>query len=160
MDADPSPPPADRHAEEIAGLDALDIRRVERRARPSALWALTWPKLLAVAIVLACWQVVVWSGWRADYALPGPAVVLAELWGTLQTPRFWGAVATTASRGFVGFALAACIGTALGAGVSQSSILRRAFGSLLSGLQNMPSIVWFPFAIVLFGLSESAILFV
>jgi NitT/TauT family transport system permease protein len=35
-----------------------------------------------------------------------------------------------------------------------------ALGSLISGLQTMPSIAWFPLAILLFKLSESAILFV
>jgi len=39
-------------------------------------------------------------------------------------------------------------------------VLRRAFGSLITGLQTMPSIAWFPLAILLFKLSESAILFV
>jgi NitT/TauT family transport system permease protein len=39
-------------------------------------------------------------------------------------------------------------------------VLRRAFGSFITGLQSMPSIAWFPFAILLFELSESAILFV
>ena len=33
-------------------------------------------------------------------------------------------------------------------------------GSLITGLQTMPSIAWFPLAIVLFKLSESAIMFV
>jgi NitT/TauT family transport system permease protein len=38
--------------------------------------------------------------------------------------------------------------------------VRRAFGSFITGLQTMPSIVWFPFAILSFKLTESAILFV
>src|SRR5947199_128906 len=38
--------------------------------------------------------------------------------------------------------------------------LRRAIGSLITGLQTMPSIVWFPLAILLFKLGEAAILFV
>ena len=38
--------------------------------------------------------------------------------------------------------------------------LRAAFGSLITGLQTMPSIAWFPLAILLFELTESAILFV
>ena len=39
-------------------------------------------------------------------------------------------------------------------------MLRRAVGSLLTGLQTMPSITWFPLAILLFQLSEQAIAFV
>jgi len=44
--------------------------------------------------------------------------------------------------------------------VSQSRLLRRAIGSIITGLQSMPSIAWFPFAILVFKLSEAAILFV
>jgi NitT/TauT family transport system permease protein len=52
------------------------------------------------------------------------------------------------------------IGTAVGAAVSRFAPLRAAIGSLITGLQTMPSIMWFPLAILLFQLSEKAILFV
>jgi NitT/TauT family transport system permease protein len=39
-------------------------------------------------------------------------------------------------------------------------LLRAAIGSLVTGLQTMPSVVWFPLAILLLGLGEQAILFV
>jgi NitT/TauT family transport system permease protein len=110
--------------------------------------------------VLAVWQLVVWTGWRPPYVLPGPARVFAELGALVGTARFWSAVAITLGRAATGFALAIGIGTALGVAVSRSRILRRAFGSFLTGLQSMPSIAWFPFAILLFKLSEGAILFV
>ena len=38
--------------------------------------------------------------------------------------------------------------------------MRSAVGSLITGLQTMPSIAWFPLAILLFKLSEQAITFV
>jgi NitT/TauT family transport system permease protein len=38
--------------------------------------------------------------------------------------------------------------------------LRAAVGSLITGLQTLPSIAWFPFAIILFGITTQAILFV
>ena len=38
--------------------------------------------------------------------------------------------------------------------------LRLAVGALITGLQTMPSISWFPLAILLFGINERAILFV
>jgi NitT/TauT family transport system permease protein len=92
--------------------------------------------------------------------LPGPARVFAELSELVGTAKFWAAVATTLRRAATGFALAIVIGTALGVVVSRSRTLRRAFGSFITGLQSMPSIAWFPFAILVFKLSESAILFV
>ena len=44
--------------------------------------------------------------------------------------------------------------------MSRMRILRPAVGSLITGLQTMPSIAWFPFAIMVFGRSENAIYFV
>jgi NitT/TauT family transport system permease protein len=144
----------------IEGLDALDVPLVEPPRRGRSLWEASWPKLAAVAIVLALWQLTVWTGWRPSYVLPGPARVFAELGDQIATAKFWSAVATTLRRALVGFALALALGTALGVLVSRSRLLRRAFGSFITGLQSMPSIAWFPFAILLLGLSESAILFV
>jgi NitT/TauT family transport system permease protein len=146
--------------QEIEGLDALDAPIVEPERRLRRLWSSTWPKLSAVAFVVAAWQAIVWSGWRPDYVLPGPLRVFGEIGELAGTAKFWSAVATTLRRAATGFGLAILIGTALGIAVSRSRILRRAFGSFISGLQSMPSIAWFPFAILAFKLSESAILFV
>ena len=44
--------------------------------------------------------------------------------------------------------------------MTASKRVRTAIGSLITGLQTMPSIAWFPLAILLFGLTESAITFV
>jgi NitT/TauT family transport system permease protein len=48
----------------------------------------------------------------------------------------------------------------VGAVVARNRVLRAAVGSLITGLQSMPSIAWFPLAILLFGLTEGAIGFV
>jgi NitT/TauT family transport system permease protein len=146
--------------QEIEGLDALDAPFVEREPTWERAWRAAWPKLAAVGIVLAAWQLTVWSGWRPSYVLPGPVRVFSELGELAGTAKFWSAVATTLRRAATGYALAILIGTALGVAVSRSHVLRRAFGSFITGLQSMPSIAWFPFAILLFKLSESAILFV
>jgi NitT/TauT family transport system permease protein len=155
MAADPSSLDQD-----IQGLDALDVPFVEPARWTTVVWAAAWPKLGAVAIVLAAWELLVWTGWRPTYVLPSPWTVLAEVGDLLGSAKFWSAVATTMRRAATGFALAIAIGTALGVVVSRSRVLRRAFGSFITGLQSMPSIAWFPFAILLFKLSEGAILFV
>jgi len=123
-------------------------------------WAWIWPKALAVVLVLAVWQIVYWSGWRPEYVFPSPATTLAQLGEMIQTGRFWSAMGTTVVRAITGFALALVIGTIIGILVARITPLRLAVGSLITGLQTMPSIAWFPLAILLFGLDEQAILFV
>jgi NitT/TauT family transport system permease protein len=100
------------------------------------------------------------SGWRQSYVLPGPAPVFAELGHQVLTGDFWTAVGITMTRGVTGFCLASVLGLLLGVLVARSQVLRAAIGSLITGLQTMPSIAWFPLAILLFQLSEQAILFV
>lgn len=145
---------------EIEGLDALDRPFVEPERRLGRALRAAWPKLLAVGVVLAVWQTVVWAGWRPSYVLPGPGRVFVELGELAGTAQFWSAVGTTMRRAATGFALAIAVGSMLGVVVSQSRLLRRAVGAFITGLQSMPSIAWFPFAILLFKLSESAIVFV
>lgn len=148
---------------ELAGLDNLelaDAARGDRHRRAARLWAAAWPKLAAVVLGVALWQLVVWTHWKPEYVLPGPRAVFSELWGGLRDGSLLDALGITARRALAGFALAIVVGLPLGAVVSQVRALRVAFGSLITGLQTMPSIAWFPLAILLFQLSEQAILFV
>jgi len=144
----------------VAGLDKLETVGTPGRSRASRIYSTLWPKFSAVALALVLWQVVVWSGWKPTYVLPPPATVFSELRDLVVTGAFWQSVGITMRRAALGFAIALVLGSVIGAIVSQSSIVRRAFGSFITGLQTMPSIVWFPFAILLFKLTESAILFV
>ena len=145
---------------DLSGLDALDLPVARDRPIVGRLVAAIWPKVVAVVIVGLLWQAVVLAGFWPTYLLPGPATVLAELDRELADGTLLLAIAISLRRAALGYALAVVIGTLLGIAVSRSRLLRDAIGSLISGLQTMPSIAWFPLAILLFQLSETAILFV
>jgi NitT/TauT family transport system permease protein len=113
--------------------------------------------VIAVVIFVTAWQVLVASGWRPDYLLPGPAAVFERLGAIFVDPEFWPALARTLSRAVIGFAVAVVVGTAIGLAAAGSKLLRASIGSLITGLQTMPSVVWFPLAILLLGLGEQAI---
>jgi NitT/TauT family transport system permease protein len=152
-------PDGDAGARQVAGLDSLDLPIASRPNLVRRIWAATWPQLLAVLIVLVLWQGVVLLELKPPWVLPGPADVLPRLWSDLSggLPL---AIATTLRRAAVGFALALLIGSAIGLAIVRWRLLRAAVASLITGLQTMPSIAWFPFAILIFGLNEAAILFV
>ncbi|MEJ7583818.1 MAG: ABC transporter permease [Acidimicrobiales bacterium] len=147
---------------ELAGLDALDLTDGDRRSNAARFWSAAWPKLAAVAIGLALWQLVVLSGWRDETILPGPVKVLDRFWEFLRTGEFTNStiLQKTIQRALTGYALAVAVGAVVGAAMSQIKVLRTAFASFITGLQTMPSIVWFPAALVLFKVGEPAILFV
>jgi NitT/TauT family transport system permease protein len=146
---------------ELAGLDALeaDAGRPTRHGLRRIVVA-AWPKLAALGIALAGWQLVVLSGWKPEYALPGPVAVFEELGRQAADGKLLTAVGITVRRAAAGYGIALLVGAAIGIAVSRWGLLRAAVGSLITGLQTMPSIAWFPLAILLFGLNETAILFV
>jgi NitT/TauT family transport system permease protein len=150
------------YAEKLAWLEAQEAETPDdQRGRRLAVraWTALWPKVLAIAIVLAIWELIHVSGWK-KLIFPGPAGTLSDLWGQLRTGLLWHAIAITSERAVIGFALAVLIGAVIGALVSRIAPLRAAVGSLITGLQTMPSIAWFPFAIILFGISTTTIMFV
>jgi len=149
-----------RQEQELAGLDALETVVEPTQSFPSRLWAMLWPKLLAIVIVIGGWQLVVMSGWKPEFVLPSPFTVFDRLWQDMQTAEFWSAINVTMQRAVKGYALALVIGVAIGLAVSRSRVLRAAVGSLITGLQTMPSVAWFPLAILLFKLTDAAIMFV
>jgi len=126
--------------------------------RLGPLWRALWPKLAALGLALTIWQLVVVSGWRPDYVLPGPGAVLTRLWTDLISGDVVVAAAITMKRALLGYGIALAAGVAIGLLMARLRVLRTAAGSLLTGLQTMPSVAWFPLAILLFQLSEAAIL--
>jgi NitT/TauT family transport system permease protein len=151
---------ASRLDQELSGLDALELAPSPGVSSLRRAWAATWPKVCALAVSLFLWQLVVWSGWRPEYVLPGPGKVFAKLGEMASEGTLWTALWITLRRAAWGYAIALVIGVLIGMAVARVKVLRAAFGSLITGLQTMPSIAWFPFAILLFKLSEGAITFV
>jgi NitT/TauT family transport system permease protein len=147
----------------IEGLDRLELGSIPggrdsgRRLRKA--WTAVWPKLLAIALILVIWQIVHLTGWKS-YVLKGPGTVLPDLWHQMHHALLWQAIGITLRRAVMGYALALIIGSIIGVLVARIPLLRAGVGSIITGLQTMPSIVWFPVGIVLFGLSTATILFV
>jgi len=146
----------------LRGLDRLALGSVQDRS-PVRLarkaWAAAWPKLLAVALVLLVWELVHLTGWK-DLVLKGPGTVLSDLWQMVQHAQLWAAVGVTMKRALIGYLVALLVGSAVGLLVARIPPLRAALGSIITGLQTMPSIAWYPFAIILFTQGEAAIVFV
>jgi len=142
---------------EIEEREAEPVPAGLEPGRAARAWGATWPKLAAIGIVLALWQLVVWSGWKPDYVLPGPLPVLARLGDDLRQADFYAGVLITLRRALEGYLLAIVLGSVIGLLVARVAVLRKAIGSAITGLQSMPSIAWFPLAILLFQQSEASI---
>jgi NitT/TauT family transport system permease protein len=152
-------PGASHHETEMSGLDNLELSLPPANGRLARSWAGLWPKLAAFVLFLGAWQTGSWLKGK-EYVLPGPGQVLPRFLSDVVSGKVVEAAWTTLGRAGFGFALALSIGLVLGLVVARNRIMRAALGSMITGLQTMPTIAWFPLAILLFQLSETAINFV
>ncbi len=146
--------------DDLAGLDALELSAAPVTPLWLRAWRATWPKLGAMALGLLIWQAVVWSGWKDEFLLPPPADVFAKLGEMWRDGVLSEALVNSMNLAIRGYAMSVVAGTIIGALVARVAVLRAAFGSLITGIQTMPSVAWVPWAILLFKQSDATILFV
>ncbi len=94
------------------------------------------------------------------YIFPGPIDVGRNLWANIVSGTLPLAILVSMKRLFIGYGLSVLVGIPLGIALGRIPALSWSVGTLIVGLQALPSICWLPLALLWFGLSESAILFV
>mgnify|MGYP001029090338 FL=1 len=109
---------------------------------------------------LAAWQALhLWGPWPS-FLVPGPVQVAEALISGFADGTFLIGIAVTMRRLLLGYSLSLVLGTVLGLLIGRVRWMDDTIGSLLLGLQTLPSICWLPLAIIWFGLNERAIQFV
>lgn len=143
-----------------AGLDALESSTVTRSSRSRRIVRSVLPPVLAVVVLLVVWWAVVVAKLQPSYVLPGPNTVASAVWAGLRSGEIPEAIKNSLLRAFVGFGIAVVVGTVLGLLLAKVGSLRRGLGPLVTGLMVLPSVAWVPAAILWFGISTEAMLFV
>jgi NitT/TauT family transport system permease protein len=120
-----------------------------------------WSRRIAFYVLLIlAWHVIsILNIWPA-YVLPGPLDVLSSLINGVADGQYIPAILVSLQRLLVGYAISLVIGVILGLLLARFRLLEETVGSLVLGLQALPSVCWLPLAIIWFGLDEQAILFV
>jgi NitT/TauT family transport system permease protein len=111
------------------------------------------------SLVLA-WQVATMSGRWSPVLLPPPRAVADYLWSAIGDGTLISAAGVTLRRLLIGYAIGIAIGLPLGLLSSTSDYCQDTIGSLALGLQTLPSVCWVPLALLWFGQTEAALLFV
>lgn len=117
-------------------------------------------KVLFFLLLLTAWQALVWLGLWPDFIFPSPLGVAGTLVRGFQNGTMVVGIVTSMQRILIGFGISAVVGVALGLAIGRIRLFEDTIGSLVLGLQALPSICWLPLAILWFGLSETSILFV
>ena len=116
------------------------------------------PPLLGIAALVLVWAVVAAA---ADTdSLPGPAEVWTALRDGFADGAFVEATVKTLIRLAFSFAAALVIGTTLGLFLSAFELARRSIRPLVVALQIIPFVAWVPLAVIWFGVTERAVVFV
>ncbi len=110
--------------------------------------------------LLALWTLLAELKIWPPYLFPTPRGVGEALYAGFQDHCFPIAIAVSMRRVLIGYAISVVLGMILGLGLGASKFLEETMGGLLVSLQSLPSICWWPLALLWFGLSQNAILFV
>lgn len=115
--------------------------------------------------LIVLWQLVFmigtqWLEWWKPYAFPNPKGVVEVFVRLVMNTTLLRAAVKSILRALLGFAISAVLGMLAGVVLYKIKKIRKYIGPLIMGMQTLPTVCWVPFAILWFGLTEQAIIFV
>ncbi|QQK78746.1 ABC transporter permease [Salicibibacter cibi] len=125
-------------------------------------------RVLFVIVIVTIWEIISKTNLFPTFMFPpllipndpGGITVLGTLVDGLITGQILEATGVTLGRLLIGFAIAVVLGLTFGFLIARFKWVNDTLGFFVTALQSIPSIVWFPLAIVWFGLGNVAILFI
>ncbi|MGZ8595134.1 MAG: ABC transporter permease, partial [Actinomycetota bacterium] len=116
------------------------------------------PPLAGIAGLIAVWTIV--AVVTSSSAIPSPVAVWDGFVAGMKDGTIPEAALKTLIRLAFSFAASILIGTAIGIGLALNEFARRSIRPLVVALQITPFIAWLPIAVVWFGATERAVVFV
>ncbi len=116
--------------------------------------------LLFFALLVAAWHWAFAAGIWSPVLVPSPESVARYLWEVLRDGTLWDCSVVTMKRLLAGYVIGLLAGVPLGFLTARVQTLRDTLGVLALGLQGLPSVCWVPLALLWFGQTEGAMLFV
>ncbi|QQK74648.1 ABC transporter permease [Salicibibacter cibarius] len=125
-------------------------------------------RVLFVIVIVTIWEIISKTNLFPTFMFPpllipndpGGITVLGTLVDGLITGQILEATGVTLGRLLIGFSIAIVLGLTFGFLIARFKWVDDTLGFFVTALQSIPSIVWFPLAIVWFGLGNVAILFI
>ena len=123
-------------------------------------------KVLAVAaIAIGLWQLLYWllvDKLEAvkSYVLPSPLGVCKSYGKLIANNTLFAGIGRSMQRIGIGYGISVLIGGFAGMLISRFEHLGRLLRPIFLGIQTLPSVCWVPFAILWYGLAESATVFI
>ena len=112
------------------------------------------------ALLVGIWALIARLHIWPPYIVPPPIDVYNALKDGFEDRSLLIAIGVSSRHMLLGYGISVVLGMFLGIALAANQYLEQTVGGLLVSLQSMPSICWLPLAVLWFGLSENAILFV
>lgn len=116
--------------------------------------------LLFVSALAVAWHLLVAAKIWSPLLLPSPLSVVDYLRSAVEDGTLFEAMLVTVRRLLIGYGLGILVGLPLGLLTASSKWSQDTIGVLALGLQTLPSVCWVPLALLWFGQTEAAMLFV
>jgi NitT/TauT family transport system permease protein len=116
--------------------------------------------LLGVAVLLLVWEALARSGLMGPTLIPPPDKVPGALVREISNGIWLTAVGDSLEHYVVGVVLGSVLGIALGVAAAMSPRFSALQSGVVRVLRPIPPLAWIPFAIIWFGISQSAAAFV
>lgn len=117
-------------------------------------------QIVFYVILVAIWQIVSMTNIWPNNLFPSPYEVAEDLVYTASDGSLFFGIGTSILRLIIGLAIAIVGGMLLGIFMARIETVNQTIGSLVLGLQSIPSVAWVPLAILWFGLTDGGIIFV
>lgn len=111
-------------------------------------------------LLVAAWHWAFASHLWSPVLVPSPASVAQYLWDIARDGTLASSVWVTLKRLVWGYVIGIGVGLPAGLLIARFRFLRDTVGLLALGLQGLPSVCWVPLALLWFGQTEAAMLFV
>ena len=116
--------------------------------------------LIFYVLAIGLWWMVAGAQIWSPYLFPAPDAVYASLRTNIENNQIPAAIVASLQRMAIGYVLSFIFGMAMGILIASSKWANETIGGVILGVQSLPSITWLPLAVLWFGLSENAIVFV
>src|SRR5882672_10386686 len=116
--------------------------------------------LLFFAVLVVAWEAVVRAKIWSPVLVPSPISVGEYFVAATRDGTLWSATLVTMKRLLIGYAFGLLVGLPLGLLTARFEFMEDTLRVMALGLQTLPSVCWVPLALLWFGQTEGAMLFV
>ena len=146
---------------------AADFANYEKAKKRNVAIRKVMRGAIGIGGLLVLWHIMS-VAYDIQLILPTPLAVLRRVFGMLTLdsnrwlygPNVYVHLAVSFQRAMIGFAIAAILAIPLGLLVGRMTSVREYIGPVITAFYPVPGIAWIPLAILWFGLSDKAVIFV